>query len=372
VLVSVENAFNFLSPEYWELFRSSIATAFQHPIWLARFYAGLVESGNAEPLIVVVRKDGQLLMVLPLIRRRYGFLRVIEAADLGVSDYASPAVGTTDIDRILGDTSVRGAIGKAIKPYDLVRIGKLPKSALAMAAMLGVDEPRAMGTNAYAVPLTASYPAWREANLPRSYRKELDKKSRQLGRRGAVTFECVTDPAGIEAAFKALRHYRGLRFGDDGELLQLDRYYRFYLDLALSRDAVARTYVMHVDQHIAAVVFALSIEGRVLVILSGFDHEQFKNQSIGALMFEQVARDCIERSDVWLDFTIGDEPYKLTFGAKPEPMWIAVRSHGPLGFLAQVLIERIPHLRAILRKWLHARSAGVSEGSPDRVQPGES
>ena len=66
-----------------------------------------------------------------------------------------------------------------------------------------------------------------------------------------------------------------------------------------------------------------------IVFLTGFDHAGFKNQSIGSLMFEQVARDCIERGEAMLDFTIGDEPYKLTFGADPKPMWQVSRAGSP-------------------------------------------
>ena len=356
MIVSIENAFNFLSPEYLELFRSSIATAFQHPVWLAQFYAGLVEVNHSEPVIIVVRDEsGRLLMVVPLVRRRYGFLRVIEAADLGVSDYVAPAVSEKDLERILGDTRARHDIIKALKPYDLVRIGKLPPSALGLARLLGIAEPKEMGTNAYAVRLAENFEEWRAANMTASYRRELDKKSRQLHRKGTnVRFEVATDPELIHKGLEALRRYRGIRFGGEAtpELLQNESYYDFYLGLATSGSDFTRTYVYWVDVHPAAVVFALAIEGRVLVILSGFDHAQFKNQSIGALTFEQVARDCVARGDEWLDFTIGDEPYKTTFGARPEPMWMAVRSHGLVGRLAWLAMERIPNARAIVRRLL--------------------
>ena len=40
--VRIENAFDFLSSEYAELFNRSAATAFQHPIWLDGLYGKLV------------------------------------------------------------------------------------------------------------------------------------------------------------------------------------------------------------------------------------------------------------------------------------------------------------------------------------------
>ncbi|TGS82349.1 cellulose biosynthesis protein CelD, partial [Mesorhizobium sp. M2D.F.Ca.ET.178.01.1.1] len=53
--VTAEDSFDFRSTEYAELFASSAATAFQHPIWLAQLYEQIVLQGGATPLIVVVR-----------------------------------------------------------------------------------------------------------------------------------------------------------------------------------------------------------------------------------------------------------------------------------------------------------------------------
>ncbi len=83
-----------------------------------------------------------------------------------------------------------------------------------------------------------------------------------------------------------------------------------------------------------AIAGALGLEhrGSLLVILGGFDEAGYRKQSIGSLMFEQIARDCIERGDHSLDFTIGDEPYKLIFGGRPSPMWQIFRAGSPLGY----------------------------------------
>jgi hypothetical protein len=70
-------------------------------------------------------------------------------------------------------------------------------------------------------------------------------------------------------------------------------------------------------------------------------------------MFEQVARDCIERGEAFLDFTIGDEPYKVTFGAKPSPMSRIMRSGSPIGFAADLLAESMPSAKAFARRVFH-------------------
>jgi len=357
--VAVENSFDFLSPEYGSLFERSAATAFQHPRWLAALYAKLAGANSAEPLIIVVRhaEDRRLAMVLPLIRRRYAVLRVVEFADLRVSDYISPVTEAATFAQIAVDKACVARIRRLCRPYDLLRIGKLADQSLRLERLFDIKR-EGMGMNAYATPLGDSYQQWRETRLQRSYCKELDKKSRQLHRKGTVRFECVRDPAAIDATFEAMRHYRGLRFGDPrdgGDLLQLPAYYDFYRGMAVDgRDDATRAYAMWLDGRVIAGVLGLAHRGSsFLVILGGFDFENFKNQSIGSLMFEQVARDCIERGERFLDFTIGDEPYKLTFGAEPAAMWKISRPGSPLGYAAELVTDRMPAVKSLARRIFH-------------------
>ena len=117
--VLVEHAFNFLSLEYVDLFNRARATAFQHPLWLQHLYAMLLNPGTDEPLVVTVRTkaDGRLLLVLPLVRRRLGLMRVVEFADLGVSDYAEPVCDEETLSRILADDEACARIQDALAPY---------------------------------------------------------------------------------------------------------------------------------------------------------------------------------------------------------------------------------------------------------------
>jgi len=243
--VAVENAFNFSSPEYAALYESSAATAFQHPIWLSNLYGRLLAHNNAAPLVVVVRRtsDQSLAMVLPLVKRRYGLLKVVEFADLRVSDYAAVVADRRNFLAILDEGSLQRRLRHLLAPYDVLRIGKLGDDALRMNRLFGILEPRRMPTNAYAVPLLASFDDWRAQYLNRSYAKELGKKMRQLERKGQVRFEQVTADEQLRETFEAMRVFRRDRFevNGGGELLQVPAYFDFYLGVA-ARPELARTY----------------------------------------------------------------------------------------------------------------------------------
>ena len=298
----------------------------------------------------------------------------IEFADLKVCDYNAVICNPADFAEIVGDAAACAKIARLLKPFDLLRIPKLSKGTLPLEQLLGAGARAAMNTNAYAVTLGPSFPDWRARSLNASYRKELDKKSRQLHRRGEVRFARCVEPADIRTTFESLREYRKLRFDDNGggELMQIAAYFDFYLDVALrGRESLARTYSITVDGRPVACVLGLEHRGQFLVILGGFDHAGYKNQSIGALMFEQVARDCIERGDTMLDFTIGDEPYKLTFGAEPSRMWEISRAGSPLGAVASIALEQLPWVKALAKRVFAAPRGSLKgvAGVRDSHQP---
>jgi CelD/BcsL family acetyltransferase involved in cellulose biosynthesis len=367
--VVIEQSFNFLSQEYAELFAQSRATAFQHPLWLNRLYTSLIKHVAAEPLIVVVRSapNEGLAMVLPLVRQRHGIMRVVEFADLRVSDYASPVCSDETFARILCDASVCEKIRQALKPFDLLRIMKLRGDTFAVERLLGISSRAPMDMSAYPVPLREPFSQWRVDNLNPSYRKELDKKSRQLHRKGTVRFECCQDPDVIKSTFDSMREYRRPRFQErgDGDLLQLGAYFDFYVDIAVSsRHDFSRTYRLSVDDRTIAGALGLSHNGNFLVILGGFDQAGYKNQSIGALMFEEIARDCIKRGDTVLDFTIGDEAYKRLFGAQPLDIWMISRAGSPLGSLAGLIVEHAPWIKKVAKRLVQRRPRAATAPMP--------
>ena len=348
-LVQAEHSFDFLSAEYAELFSRSHATAFQSPMWLDRLYARLVPHVGAHPLIVTVRAraDGRLVMVLPLLRQRRGAMRVVEFADLRVSDYASPVCDEFTFARILRDQAACAEIREALMPYDLVRIQKMKDGAMALEKLLDVKSRTSMKMNAYAIALSAPFAKWRSETISRSYGKELDKKGRKLRRKGEIRLECAEDPEAIRRTFHALREFRRTRF-QDSDLLQKDAYFEFYVEAAIS--GLARTYALLLDGQPIAAVWGFLHKRQFLVILSIFDFVHYKNYSTGSLMFEQVARDCIARGDVCLDFTIGDEPYKLLFGARPTRMWMIIRSGTRLGSIANFVVDQWPWAKRLAKR----------------------
>lgn len=322
--VQVEQDFSFLSGEYRALFADSQATAFQAPVWLEHLYSSrLLSDCRAERLVVTVRnQSGRLLMVLPLVRRRPGALKVVEFVDFGVSDYGAPVCRREDIAVLVSNTAWRARVMAALRPFDLLRLTKLSRDFLPLTEFLGARSISHQEVSSYSVALDLDFPKWRLARMDGSLRKQLDKKRRQLARAGSVRFEVVEEHAGIADVFAEMRDFRWERFHDGKDAMQNPAAFDFYLGVAKdgAGAAQARTYALWLDDDLIAAAFGLAHAGTFLVVLSGFDQRDSKRFSPGLLCMEDVIRDCIERGERHFDLTIGDEGYKKLFGAGTTPL----------------------------------------------------
>lgn len=352
--VAVENAFDFSSNEYAALFGRSAATAFQHPLWLDSLYARLAPPCGASRLVITVRDraSGELAMLLPMLRVRRGPLRTIEWADLRVSDYNAPVCDKNAFSNLLQDDTACRAIRRAVQPFDLLRFPKMPEGTISLEKLMGARPRTLMESSAYSVGLNGSFEQWRSSAFDRSYQKELAKKLRQLQKKGELAFSCE-DVSSIASTLEMMKQYRGPRFHarGDGDLLQRPEYFGFYSDVALrGAGSFSRLYALRMDGRVIAAVLGLRHKGAFLVIMGAFDIESFKSQSLGALMFEQVAKDCLGQGDTLLDFTIGDEPYKKLFGAQPSSMWTVTQTGSAAGAVAGYALVQWPWVKRAAKR----------------------
>jgi CelD/BcsL family acetyltransferase involved in cellulose biosynthesis len=367
--VSIDETFDFLSQEYVELFDRSAATAFQHPVWLDSLYGKLAPTAAAKRLVVVARHraSGAPAIVLPLLRVRRGPIRAVEFADLRVSDYLAPVCSAKAFSDLLQDETACREIQRLVRPFDLLRMTKLPDGRFPIENLLAAPRRTSMDSNAYSTVLTAPFEQWRTNALGRSYQKELAKKSRQLEKRGALNFSSCNDSASTIAALEVMKKFRGPRFQaqGDGDLLQRPEYFDFYSDVAIrGLGSFVRLYTMKMGDDVIAAVLGLCCRDSFLIIMSAFDIAGYKNQSLGALMFERVARDCIERGDQILDFTIGDEPYKKLFGAQPSPMWSVTQAGSAAGTIALFALRQAPWIKHAAKRMAELKLLPTRTSTP--------
>lgn len=300
-------------------------TPFQTRAWLEPWYRIVAPHFAASPIFVRVRERGspKPLMLLPLVKRRKSGLTIVECPDLGVSDYHAPLLARNACELRPFGSGLWTRVQAALRPADLFLFEKAPPFVGAARNPLFELARRTMNFSAWEIALPATRAAFDAALPDPSFLRELARKSRRLAGRGQASFAAAQTPAELGRAFEALRAQRGARFAELGRdnILEQEPFGRFYEAVALSpRDRVARLFTLSVDDEIVATILGLAHSGRFCMIMSTIGDARWKSASPGNVAMDRLVSRLIEEHGDVLDFTIGDEAYKRSFGARARPL----------------------------------------------------
>lgn len=350
--IAIELDFNFLSDEYERLFASSDATAFQCPQWLHAFFTTLVPALDVEPLIVTLRDDqtGALKMVLPLVRQTAMGAKLIQPADLGVSDYNALIAAPDTLADLEADTDLCDQIIDELKPFDAIFFRKQRADGFCMSQLFKKAVVSPNENAAYDIDIDTDFDTWFAKGVSKRFRKSVRSKQRRFESNvGPLTFDRAVTPQEIDEAFAFMRRTRQERFPDD--LFCDDAYFAFYRDFAgrAAEKGRAFTHVCKADGRIAAVEFGLIHNGTSCLVHGAFDME-FGDYSPGNLSVVNLIKDLLESGLHKFDFTIGDHEYKTRFNARKTELYNAVLANGPIGQLVGVTYRNGGGIKRFLAK----------------------
>ncbi len=333
--LTYEPAFDWLSPAYRDLFADADATAFQHPLWLDAFGCELAPARGARLGALVGRQDGRLRLVAPLILRRRRGLRLLEAADLGVGDYAAPVL---DPDWSPAPEDGQGGLAaraaRLLPAHDILRIRPVRPEHVGPWRLLFDAGAEPLGFGAHAAALPSSHDAWREGALSPAFRRTIERKAKRFARMDGARLRLVSSPDEIADAIALIAELRAGRFA--GDMIAQDAVRRFYQAAAVAGAAsgFARTHLLEAEGRPLAALFGLAHRGRHNYLLLGCDYERDGRLSPGYVAYDALIRDFIAEGGTCFDFTIGDEPFKAHFGTEATPMYGLVRAATLRGRLA--------------------------------------
>jgi CelD/BcsL family acetyltransferase involved in cellulose biosynthesis len=340
-------------------------TAFQHRHWLEAWYGAFAGSS---PLIAIITDNAtdQQVALLPLIRRVKNGIRIVEFADLGVTDYNAPVLGfVAPHDRIEAHALCQALLaGLRHLPdgVDLLRLRKMP------ANVGGVPNPLAslgrMGScslNGNLVVVGDDFDAYR-ASLKRM---ELPRSWRVFNRYPGAKFQIVTNidqALALLDTMDAQQHERMKQLGWKF-VLDDDCHAPFYRDLV--RRGVSEGYAivsaLTCDDEVVATTLGIKKGSNYTLLRISNAGKRWSHCSPGLLVVERTM-DALHKDGVrQFDLSIGNYAYKRRFGAAQLPLAdvsIALGWRG-LPFLlrdyAAQRLRRYPRL---------ARMVGRARGKP--------
>ncbi len=316
-MITVDNEpdFDFDSGEYRAFFARFGLSPFQHPDWLVPFYRRLPAAAGQTPLILVGRDPGTgaLRCVLPMLVDGNADSRIVTFAFLGVTDYACPVVDPAAFAAV----SIPGDLERIVGRHSLT-ISPIHQDHREIWSKLLGCEPSPLHFGSHAVRLARPMAEWRRRTFGRALLGGLARKVRRLSELGEVRLEPV--PAqDARAAIDEARQFRTGRF--IGDPLQVPHSMAFYADVAETTNGLARTFRLTSGGSVVAVIFGLAHGKRFHYLVLACDYARFARYSPGLLVMDRTIQAWADEDGEVFDFTIGDEPFKATFGCIRTPMY---------------------------------------------------
>jgi CelD/BcsL family acetyltransferase involved in cellulose biosynthesis len=348
----------------WDAFAPP--TAFQNPQWYEAWYAAFANVDGVSPVIAIVTDaaTGEPAALLPLIRRRQGRVRIIEFADLELTDYNAPLLGCA-APRVAAAArafwrDLRAALRKLPGGADLIRFRKVTPDLDGRPNPLALLEGAAVcPVNGNLVTTGEDYDAWRHT-LERTVRKELERSWRVFTRDPAASFRIAADSdealrilATTETQQSSRMQSLGVNF-----ILNDDNCAAFYRSLV--RDSVASGYAvvsaLMSGEEVVATLLGVRDGSRYVMIRISNAGDKWSNCSPGRLIIERTMAALHKQGVREFDFSIGNYAYKRRFGVKRLPLldisaalsWRGL-PHALRDRLAQEL-RRYPELLAHLKR----------------------
>jgi CelD/BcsL family acetyltransferase involved in cellulose biosynthesis len=351
--------------EHWRALEAGgCCSVFQSYDWLCAWYEVTSRHGLAEPLIVTARRSGAEApeAILPFCRlRRRGYSEVT-FPDILVGDFAGPLFTADAFDDPAAIRSLWDAILRALPDCDVVHLTKI-------AAMIG-GAPNPLlqlrgvvryPSRVWGLPLQPGSGTVPDL-VPEAVLASANKRRAALERKHGRIVTWSEDAEQLPELYEelvALRSERSERIQRD-EALHIPAWREFYAILAARRHERMRPIVVRIEieGQVIATFFGVGYGGAVHYLLPTFAMKKWSRYTPGFQLIVDALEMSSARGYSYFDLTLGDEPYKEAFGARPSPLYeimapTSLRGRIPyLIWLVKLRLRRHPRLQAILQKLL--------------------
>jgi len=310
----------------WRGFQNeACCTAFQTYGWMSLLLDKVGTALSATPAIVLVSsEDGAPLMLIPLVERQQGALRVLEFIDFGICDYNAPIIRPDFAAELDGQdfSLLWQQILEHVGRVDAVNLQKMPsvigEARNPFAQLTCYDD-----LVAFNCPLSSDFTDYmktRSSNMNR----ELRRARRKLEAIGPVELRVASDPDAADALMQSILEHKSAWCRANGvcDLLGQPAYTDFYRTLAQEEvGGIAHSCALTVGDRMIAGVFGLVWRGRFYGLIQCSDFESYRAYSPGSLLLAEVIRWSCENGISLFDFSIGSESYKGRWADEEEQLY---------------------------------------------------
>lgn len=299
---------------------ASHRTAFQHGYWLGAWYEAF---HDLTPLIAVISDaaTGKDIALVPMISHIRRGIRVVEFADLGVSDNNAPILSL--------DADAPDAISKALidalralpDGFDLLRLRKMPAQIGGKPnPLVSLGRIGSSSLNGNLVLMGDDYEAY-QASIKRM---QMPRCWRVFSRHAGARFEIAADIARAHELLDVMDVQQQARMRKLGSpfILNDETHARFYREVA--RQGVAEGYAvvsaLVCDEGVVATSLGVRQDATYYLLRISHAGDSWSSCSPGLLVAERTMAALHARGVRRFDLSIGNQDYKRRFGAQRVPL----------------------------------------------------
>jgi CelD/BcsL family acetyltransferase involved in cellulose biosynthesis len=353
--VQVFRSFEPVRDAWINLQEDAYCLGFQHYSWLSTVWETVGRTRPGRLAIVLVSDmTGNPLMLIPLVERRQGGIRVLEFIDYELSDYNAPLIRRAFIDE-LGGGGFRPLWQKIltrIGSVDAVRLEKMPPVIDGVEnPFLQLDTQQEHWT--FQAPLTGGFDAFVSRRTKR-FMRNLHRRRRNLAKLGTVELRTATDPQEAMLLLDEIFRYRAIRcqeMGLENTYESNPSYMEFYREMCRRElGGIVRVGSLTVDGRMVAAHLSLVFRSRLYGLIQASDFTNFGLYSPGGLMMLELIKQCCDQGISTVDFTLGSETYKADWTDDATPLYRHDHGLTTLGKLMLALDSGYTQLKAVIKK----------------------
>lgn len=299
-------------------------TAFQHGYWLGPWYQAF---DDVAPLIAVISDaaSGKDIALVPMISHVRRGIRIVEFADLGVSDNNAPILAP---DATL-DAPAAHAISKALVDalrtlpdgFDLLRLRKMPAEVGGRPnPLVSMGRIGSSSLNGNLVLMGDDYADY-QASIKRM---QMPRSWRVFSRHEGARFEIAADVARAHEMMDVMDVQQQARMRELGSRFVLNdaAHARFYREVACQgiAEGYAVVSALVCDEGIVGTSFGVRHGATYCLLRISHAGDSWSSCSPGRLIIERTMAALHAEGVRRFDLSIGNQDYKRRFGAERVPL----------------------------------------------------
>lgn len=317
--ITVEQNFRSLEAPWRELEAEGDAHVFQSYDWLEAWHGCIGRNVPVTPCLVLVEsRPGIPLMLLPLGITRAGFARALVWLGGEFSDYQGPLLARDYPALVDADRFERLWVDvlAALPAVDLVKFERLPatigKQANPFLHLAAQPHP----SDAHYMNLGGTVDALLKSKRKARTISNDRRKERRLAEHGEIRFVVANDARETARLLPVLLEQKSSGYRSLGvdDLFDSDDSRRFVQRLSRG-DSGTRVLLcaLTVGDDIVASFWGPVFGTRLYYLFPAYSQDEFARYSPGNILLRFIMGWCLENGVDVLDFTVGDEPYKLAW-----------------------------------------------------------